>query len=415
MTVALHSVSGRDVPGRGRTVTTALLALVLSVTTACGASSGRSSAGGPGDEGAAVPTPERLAPEVDLYEPPTPLPDGPPGTLLRYQALRTDLPTGGAWRVLYLSRPDEHLRAVSGMVLVPRGEAPDGGWPVVAWAHPTDGVADRCAPSRDGPGTIIGARALLRDGFVVAATDFEGLGTPGPHPYLDGVSAGRTLIDVARAADDLPGVTTSGTVEFWGYSQGGQAAVFAAQQAPDHAPELEVEGTVAAAPAADLVRLAGGDDGRSPLPQVTLAMIGSWSADRDLDPTELLSPDAVAAVDRLSRTCRLTQLVGSLDGPLVLDPPTTEVAPWPELLRRSTPGHQRATGPVLLVQGGRDRIIDPASTADLFRRLCRAGSLVELRRFPGRGHGVAGVVSDQITAWLRHRHEGLPARDECAG
>ncbi len=39
------------------------------------------------------------------------------------------------------------LTVATAVVLLPKGIAPAGGWPVVAWAHGTTGVADQCAPS----------------------------------------------------------------------------------------------------------------------------------------------------------------------------------------------------------------------------------------------------------------------------
>ncbi len=388
------------------------LLLTLAGPASCGLASGPSSGS---SSPPSTSQPQALDADADLYRPADPIPDGPAGTLLWYQDLPAGLPDARAWRILYLFRPvDGEPQAVSGMVVVPTGGPPRSGFPVVGWAHPTDGVADRCAPSKDGPATVIGVRALFGDGFVVAATDYEGLGTPGTHPYLDGVSAGRTLIDAVRAASQLPQTPTSDQTLFWGYSQGGQAALFAAQEVATYAPELEVAGTVAAAPAANLRRLAGGDDGRPPLPGLALMMIGSWALDRSLEPGSILDDAAAALVPRLEETCDPKRLIADLSGPLVFDPPATRQAPWDDLIDRSTPGSSRSEGPVLLVQGGRDRLLDPASTARLFRSMCQTGSTVELRRFPGQGHGVALRAADQITRWLAHRRDGLAAADECA-
>ncbi|MCB9373657.1 MAG: alpha/beta hydrolase [Microthrixaceae bacterium] len=395
-------------PARPRSRRLLLLAMTALVTvalvTACAESSG--------DDGGAREVERRYR----LYHGADPVPDVAPGTLLRYQAIDTTIPEAQAWRILYASEGSDGERiAVSGMVVAPDLIPPARGFPVVAWAHPTAGTADQCAPSKEGPGTIIGARLLVQDGFLVAATDYEGLGTPGVHPYLDGVSAGNALIDAARAAAGLPGVDTAPATLFWGYSQGGQAAVFAAQQAADHAPDLDVRGTVAAAPAAGIRRLAGGQDGRPPLPGVALMMLGTWSVDRDLDAAAILGDEAAGLVPRLEETCEPNPLVADLSQPLVVEPPAVDVEPWSDLLVQSTPGRSAAAGPVLLVQGQRDRIVAPASTDRLFRRLCRTGSTVELRRFAERGHGVAIFARHEIELWLDHRRQGLEARDECAG
>jgi hypothetical protein len=86
---------------------------------------------------------------------------------------------------------------VSGIVIVPPGPPPAGGWPIVAWAHPTTGVVPHCAPSLAlfVFQQIAGSRKLLENGYAIAATDYPGLGTPGPHPYLVGESEARAVID----------------------------------------------------------------------------------------------------------------------------------------------------------------------------------------------------------------------------
>ena len=132
-----------------------------------------------------------------------------PGTLIRSEPM-VFAPAGAqAYRVLYRSAGmhGEPI-AVSGVIVVPPGPAPAGGRPIVAWAHPTTGVVPHCAPSLAifVFQQMAGLRQLVEQGAVVAATDYPGLGTPGPHPYLVGDSEARAVIDSVRAARSLPGV-----------------------------------------------------------------------------------------------------------------------------------------------------------------------------------------------------------------
>src|SRR3954452_5446830 len=95
---------------------------------------------------------------------------------------------------------------VSGDVAVPNGKAPKGGWPVITWAHGTVGIADSCAPSKVGTQANYDSPLLnkwLKAGYAVVRTDYEGLGTPGPHPYLIGDSEGRSTLDMVKAARKL--------------------------------------------------------------------------------------------------------------------------------------------------------------------------------------------------------------------
>jgi pimeloyl-ACP methyl ester carboxylesterase len=144
--------------------------------------------------------------------------------------------------------------AVSGDVAVPKGKAPKGGWPVISWAHGTIGIADACAPSKIGMQGSYDSRLLsswLKAGYAVVRTDYEGLGTPGPHPYLIGDSEGRSTLDIVTAARKLDKRIGTDLVVA-GHSQGGQAALFAASLAKRVAPALKLRGTLAFAPVSHL-------------------------------------------------------------------------------------------------------------------------------------------------------------------
>jgi hypothetical protein len=149
-----------------------------------------------------------------FYTPPATLPSGPAGTLIREEALPSVDPGIRVWRVLYTST-DEDGRpiAVSGVMAAPTGAPPAGGWPIVAWAHGTVGVASRCANSTQDDGgvqRIPDFVALVTAGNVLVATDYPGIGTPGMHPYLVGQSEGRSVLDSVRAGRNLlPGDTSA--------------------------------------------------------------------------------------------------------------------------------------------------------------------------------------------------------------
>ena len=173
--------------------------------------------------------------------------------------------------------------AVSGIVAIPQGNPPTGGWPVVSWSHGTVGVADRGAPSLDSeeladigdptdpPMTVhrkINAaphgllNEFLNRGWAVVMTDYEGLGTRGPHPYLFGTSEARGVLDIVRAARALHNRDTATGQEtisrrfvIVGHSQGGQAALFAAHLAPTWTAELTLLAVAAIAPASAQERL----------------------------------------------------------------------------------------------------------------------------------------------------------------
>ncbi|HEY1178418.1 MAG TPA: lipase family protein, partial [Phytomonospora sp.] len=177
-----------------------------------------------------------------------------PGTLLRDRPLPRELwpdAAGAAHRVAYQGLGyDGGGRLVTGSVFVPAGRAPEGGWPVIGFAHGTTGLSDAAAPSRAGLPRLERAHvsAWLAGGYAVAATDYEGLATPGPHPYFNGEAVADDVIDAVRAAHQL-GHRLSRDWLAVGFSQGGHAALFCAHIATGYAPELDFKGTVALAPA----------------------------------------------------------------------------------------------------------------------------------------------------------------------
>jgi Secretory lipase len=186
---------------------------------------------------------------------PNPLPPGPPGDLIRKQQVEAP-PGARVWRILYHSRsPDGRDIAVSGLIVAPDDPPPLGGFPVVAWAHGTTGLADECAPSQLTTPDRIPVPDLWRHGYVVAATDYEGLGTPGPHPYLVGDSEARSVLDSVRAAQNVTAASAGAATVVVGRSQGGHAALFAGELARSYAPDIDVLGVVAAAPVAELALL----------------------------------------------------------------------------------------------------------------------------------------------------------------
>ena len=144
-----------------------------------------------------------------FYDPPQPLPDGPPGTLIRSEPLAgADVAGAQTYRILYTSTGlgDEPI-AVSGVVVVPRTK-PAANAPIVAWAHGTSGIATQCAPSMEDAGNtkrIPELDQFVAAGAIVTATDYPGLGSDsgGPHPYLVGESEGRAVLDSVRAAQQL--------------------------------------------------------------------------------------------------------------------------------------------------------------------------------------------------------------------
>lgn len=406
----MPSSAARAIVGLGLVV-----ALSGAVLAGCASSGGDGADGGGGTTAtAAGPEPEALPDGADLYDPPAALAAGPAGSLAWYEELPS-LGRARAWRTLTRSTGgDGEPTWVTGMVFRPGTDAPEGGFPVVVWAHGTSGVADACAPSRAGA-QVPSLQRLLGAGFVVVAPDGAGLGPPGPAQYLVGVSEGHALLDAARSTADLPGADAGPATGFWGYSSGGQAALFAAQEAPEYAPALDVLGTVAVAPVSDVARFAGR---ASTLPLTfgySFLTFGAWTdVYDDADPATIFTPSVVAELPLLQQECAPTIAphfaLTPIDQLRVADPETT--APWPALMADNSVDEAPVGGPLLLVQGTEDPIIAPESTTALAERQCAAGATVELRPVPGR-HDVVLAQGDAVALWFTERSAGVPATSSC--
>ncbi|HET6554221.1 MAG TPA: alpha/beta fold hydrolase [Dyella sp.] len=362
-----------------------------------------------------------------FYNIESPQADGLPGSIIRMEPMDGAPLGASAWRVLYRSvGVHGEPIAVSGVIVIPKGVAPDGGRPIVAWAHPTSGVVPRCAPSEAHFvfQTMMGLRDMVRHGYIVAATDYPGLGTEGPHPYLVGDSEARAVIDIVRAARQMPGAQAGGQYAVWGHSQGGQAALFTGMLSGAYAPELKLVGVAAAAPATDLKRLlredADTDGGRN----VTAMTLWSWQRVYGAPIARVVASEAMPAVDALSNECIESVLdmverhysQRPLQQQFLSVKDITAIEPWKSLLAANQAGNVPANIPVLITQGAADRLVLPAVTESYVQGLCRAGSQVQYTEYPGVHHGFIGSDSAiEAVNWMTDRFAGKPAPSNCSG
>ena len=392
----------------------AVSALVLSivgvaVVSACGSSTHAASKGPP-------------VPSGDLYQPPKPLPRRPPGTLIWAEKVPLPLnPPATVWRILYHSRSLAGKDiAVSGFAIVPTSAAPSGGRPVYAWAHGSAGQADRCAPSHDVASSLPPyGGVLVAHGAELVATDYQALGTPGePTPYV-GIAEGHALLDSVRATRQLPGTGRLGPVLLAGQSQGGGAALWAAQLSRAYAPRLDLLGVVALAPAAQLTTIMK-NLGKAPFNQYlgeTLWAIDGLDAGYPaLNLARLLTRAARGNLAHVQTECA-TQTIARWRGrPLsavfARDPLSTPSLV--KVLDENSPGATDPQMPIFLAQGSRDEQIPLTVTAELEVRYCKLGATVTRRLYRGANHnGVIDAAAKDVLAWIRDRIRRRPAPSNC--
>ena len=320
--------------------------------------------------------------------------------------------------VLYSSKtPAGKMVTVSGTIAMPKGKAPRGGWPIITYAHGTTGIADKCAPSRvavKDPNDYVSyadviQNGWLKAGYAVARTDYQGLGTPGVHPFLIGKPAGRSVLDIVRAARDLnPKISNKYVIA--GHSQGGHASLWAAGIASSWTPDLKLKGTVAFAPASHL-KLQASLLESIPVPNPLSALAamvvrGAQEASDAIKPAELIADEPLAFYPQTETECldRLAQ-PDNLGGiaPNVLIREGSDLTSLLDVLDDNNPDVKTAA-PILLAQGKADSTTYMFLTDMLNLELLAKGDKVDYRTYEGVDHsGVLEAASDDVDAFLGKR------------
>jgi pimeloyl-ACP methyl ester carboxylesterase len=369
-----------------------------------------------------------------FYSAPSPLPLAEPGAVIRIADLLSSAALPGAARnilVLYHSQSiDGRDIAVSGTIAFPKGEPPANGWPITTWTHGTTGIGPACAPSRDRPDgpehLFLGVKqammnAYVERGYVVVATDYEGLGTPGPHPFLQGVSAGRGAIDIIRAARALDKRISTNYV-IVGHSQGGHADLFAAAIGPNYAPELTLKGNVAIAPASHIGEtVTAMTMMATPSYALGYAMyvLQSFASNHaEIDLKRILAPNALAHLSETMASC-ITKTVS--EGYWATAIPKAQfvyeadISPVLAVAAQNDPSVLRISAPTLILQGSADDTVKPIWTDEVVRSLCKTGNNVTYTIDPGATHEtVVPQAAAEIATWIDARFGNAATIGNCA-
>lgn len=311
-----------------------------------------------------------------------------PGTVLSIHEKNTGLFKNASQQLLvnYSSRGvlSEPI-VTSGYILLPKGTPPKDGWPILAWAHGTTGVADTCAPSGDytgGPVHVyqqIVAKALdawLARGYAVVAPDYQGLGTPGGHPYMNAQSQLHTVVDAVRAIHNLKPYKFNKNWYVMGHSQGGAASLKVAADGQKDAPEFNLRGAIALAPGG--YQYEGIAEYVAKNSKITtdvaaffpIVLLGAEAANPNLAPANLVSPEIGKILNDARSRC-LSELQSDLQqAPRTVFKPNVNLAPLTNYLRKQSIENMTPTVPVLLVQGEKDQLVDYRGTYAYYQQIC---------------------------------------------
>jgi pimeloyl-ACP methyl ester carboxylesterase len=362
-----------------------------------------------------------------FYTPAAPVP-AKPGVMMATEIQPADTAlaeAATATRILYSSTNGLDGKtpvAVSGTLFIPNGEAPAGGWPLMAWAHGTVGIADVCAPSFN-PRSERDTKYLnhwLSQGYAVVASDYQGLGTPGGHPYLATRPEAYSVLDSIRAvqAGDF---NIGKPVVLVGQSQGGGAAFATATVADAYAPEIDIRGSVATGTPYFTTDSSPADRDPTAVEGVFAYTLYILFLVKQADPSfdlDAYLTDAAKPTMETARTACLGAVWQSvLDNKLSVataftKDPTPEIAKHYGLMAYDS---LKAKGPVFMGTGGQDHDVPPAGQDRLFKDACAAGSVIERHVYADLDHSgtVNGSLADS-TPFVKKAFAGEAITGNCA-
>lgn len=375
----------------------------------------------------AVPRPKTMIPEPAK---------GEPGSLLSQERIDTGVRGARAWRVRYISRDVNGVaHEASGLVIAP--EATGENRPVLTWCHGTTGLGDAACPSaQPDPARelvtyfepratqqidfgVPGMQGFIDDGWVVCATDYQGLGTPGMHQYTVNITNARDAVYLAHAARKLD-VGAGTTLGCAGWSQGGGAAAAVAELDAADYGDLKLIGTVPISPGVGKIAMdipagittALNNPTVPPDSHLVMLLAGIYAA----NPSALQLPQAFTPLGvEIIETAWNTQPVHHLNDVIarmfrlkgaVLNPDPPNFDEWKAAIAASSAANKKPVAPVLVCidtfDGG--TVVPVAWQTGYVEAVRKLGGTVETREYPKDDHFSLPVscVGD-ARAWLNTR------------
>lgn len=331
--------------------------------------------------------------------------------------------TAQAWKVTYRTTTAQAEPALStGTVYVPEGQAPEGGWPVVSWAHGTTGLADQCAPSNEGwsDRDLDYLSHWLNQGYAIVATDYAGLGTPGGLAYLDGKVEAHNVVDMVKAGRSIDGADLSEAWVVIGQSQGGGAAITTARYATEYGgDDLDYRGAVGTGVPAyieNIVAIAGPHMPPIALPKGMTAygiyiLAGLDNAHPDLGIPSVLTDQGKRLLDDANAQC-LHDFEKTAEGTVLgslFTAPLSSLPNFHQVLFDYMKMPESGFGePLFIGQGLEDIDIIMPSTLIYAKTLQANGQPLTFRAYPTDHSGTMTASLPDTTPFVRSLFDGDP-------
>jgi pimeloyl-ACP methyl ester carboxylesterase len=381
-------------------------------------------------ESSATPTPQALRASITMqapdafYDPPSDVPHKP-GALLGSEPLKdVTLPAGvRGWRILYATTVDDNTPATAVAIVFAPTDSSTGPRPVIAWEHATTGLLQKCMPSLLSAASkgIPEHNRIVMAGWAVVATDYSFAEKGGPHPYLIGEGEARAALDSVRAARQISELTLDNRMVVWGYSQGGHTALWTGIVGPRYAPDLEIRGIAAIAPAANIKNILAMNVEMDKRFGPYLARSYSRFYP-DITFEQAIRPEAFDAARQIVNLCdflpledqeRIAALAATFEGPALAT--SSNKALQARLEQNTANGLIKA--PVVIAQGLSDIVVPPSATDAYVEERCAAGQRLEYWTFAGRDHITiiqrGTPLEEPLVRWTAARFANEPQATGC--
>ena len=408
---------------------------------------------------------QAVPPLPPFYEAVTKMsPEGKLGKIVKQEKIQTSVKGAQAWRIAYISSDVAERKTIAtGVIIAPLGSAPKEGRPILAWAHGTTGSAQNCGPSQiidptaplneyflaDGNSWtdygIPNVEQFIKEGYVIVATDYQGLGGGGKHQYAIAGTNGRDVINSVRAASSMKEPGAGKKAIAYGWSQGG-GAILGAASLPDYqtlkgtvADNLQYLGFVALAPddQAAMLRNPPTDElganklmnefTQANVPNVFLFahyVMGLWgtqAAYPQLKLTDILTDEGAKFVDTLASNKCVHVMADSFNYAYgdkyksLLKPQASNSLAWVKALINGSVKPVKPVAPVIIYWGTKDTAVPPIEHELYQKQMCAIGANVQRVQLPGEQNHFTtpGVSAPMYLAWIKDRIAGKQLANGC--
>lgn len=391
-------------------------------------------------------------------------PEGKLGQVIKQEKIVTSVKGAQAWRVAYISSDISGRKTIAtGMVVAPIGVTPAGGRPVISWAHGTTGTAQNCGPSQvydpvaplnqyflmtGNSWTDYGIPSIeewIKEGYVIAATDYQGLGGGGRHQYGVSATNGRDAINAIRAAGSMKETSANKRAVVYGWSQGGGATIAAASM-PEYIKQkgtafddIDILGFVAMAPLDLAAAAPKGKISQAQADQYfagTLkefsdsifnfshAVMGYWgnqAAFPNLQLSDILTDEGVKAINQIMSNKCMHVVPDTLNFnyksnfmKLVKPNPSNTLA-WSEAFVKGSIAQVKPLAPVQVYFGSADTTVPPPMHLAYQEQICKLGGNIGRTQLPGaQDHFTTpSVAAPMYLQWIKDRMAGKPLANAC--